>query len=59
MSHHKDIYILDENGTCKIGHVRITNHGEILSIWIRQPWGIGELFIPESGKRECSVGEEE
>lgn len=55
MSHHKEIII----DGMSYGHFRITNHGEILSIWIKQPWGTGELFIPESGKRECSVGEEE
>jgi len=33
------------------GHIRITNDGEIKSIWINQPWG-GELFFPEAGYRE-------
>jgi hypothetical protein len=55
MSHHLKLMINGQDA----GHVRITNHGEVLSVWIKQPWGLGELFIPESGKRECSVGEEE
>lgn len=58
MSHHKEIII----DGMSYGHFRVTNHGEILSIWIKQPWGTGELFIPESGHRECSVstyGDEE
>jgi len=55
MSHHKEIII---DGMF-YGYFKITNHGEILSIWIKQPWGTGEFFISESGKRECSVGEEE
>ena len=32
--------------------MRVTNNGEVLSIWIVQPWGEGELFIPETGLRE-------
>jgi hypothetical protein len=40
MSHHKDIII---DGV-KIGHVRITNSGQVLSVWINQPWGDGELL---------------
>jgi len=42
MSHHKRIII----GGVDYGHFRITNDGEIISIWIRQPWGEGELFLP-------------
>ena len=38
------------------GHFRITNDGEILSIWIHQPWGIGQLFLPEG---QLPRGEEE
>jgi hypothetical protein len=48
MSHHKTIKI---NGV-RYGHFRITNDGEILSIWIHQPWGTSELFIPQSGLRD-------
>ncbi len=40
MSHHKKLMI---NGI-EYGHVRITNDGQILSIWIMQPWGEGELL---------------
>lgn len=40
MSHHRTIII---NGK-EYGHVRITNSGQILSIWIVQPWGEGELL---------------
>lgn len=44
MSHHRKIYI-DENGTTiELGHVRITNDGEILSIWIDH---MKKLFHPE------------
>tara|TARA_R110002072_G_C7934052_1_gene531942 strand:- start:1368 stop:1595 length:228 start_codon:yes stop_codon:yes gene_type:complete len=48
MSHHKKIIV---NGM-EFGHMRVTNNGEVLSIWIVQPWGEGELFIPETGLRE-------
>jgi len=48
MSHHKKIIV---NGM-EFGHMRVTNNGEVLSIWIKQPWGEGELFIPETGLRE-------
>jgi len=44
MSHHKKIVI---DGV-EYGHVRITNDGVVLSIWINQPWGDGQLFIPEN-----------
>ena len=40
MSHHKDIII---DGV-KIGHVRITNSGQVLSIWIDRHGERGELF---------------
>ena len=52
MSHHKKIII----DGMEYGHFRITNDGEILSIWIHQPWGIGQLFLPEG---ELPRGEEE
>jgi hypothetical protein len=45
MSHHENIKIGDKF----VGHVRITNDGEILSIWIS---GQKMLFIPE----EVDVG---
>ena len=48
MSHH--IPIIHKG--IKYGHIRITNNGEVLSIWIHQPWGTGELFVPEDGLRE-------
>jgi hypothetical protein len=45
MSHHKTIFILDGNGDpFPMGHVRITNDGEVLSIWIS---GQQRLFFPE------------
>lgn len=40
MSHHRTLII---NGK-EYGHVRITNDGQILSIWIVHPWGDGELL---------------
>jgi len=40
MSHHKTIEIEG----IEYGHLRITNTGQVLSIWINQPWGSGELF---------------
>ena len=44
MSHHKKIYI-DVDGThIELGHVRITNDDEILSIWITH---MRKLFHPE------------
>lgn len=55
MSHHKDIIIDGIN----YGYLRITNDGQVLSIWIYQPWGAGDLFIPEDGYREPVLGEEE
>ncbi len=50
MSHHRKLII---DGV-EYGHVRITNDGVVLSIWINQPWGDGQLFIPEN-----PVGEQE
>jgi hypothetical protein len=49
MSHHLKIVIAGTH----YGHFRITNDGEVLSIWLFQPWGSGELFIPETGLREA------
>ena len=46
MSHHKKIIIKGID----FGHLVITNDGEILQIWINQPWG-GELFYPAEGLR--------
>ncbi len=48
MSHHKKIII----DGIEYGYLRITNEGQVLSIWINQPWGTGDLFIPEEGYRE-------
>lgn len=46
MSHHRRIFI-DVDGTqIELGHVRITNEGEILSIWIDH---MKRLFHPEGG----------
>lgn len=42
MSHHKKIYIDAPIG--HIGHVRITNDGKILSIWIKDQ---KQLFVPD------------
>lgn len=44
MSHHKKIIIDD----VEYGYFRITNEGIVLSIWINQPWGEGQLFIAEN-----------
>ena len=46
MSHHKNIYTYIQGEQVKVGHVRITNTGTILSVWIhtgRQKM----LFLPE------------
>jgi len=55
MSHHRSLFMDGE----KIGHVRITNDGNILSIWIDtevQRW----LFIPEDAEKLIMIlGEEE
>jgi len=44
MSHHIPIEIHGR----KYGHFRITNDGIVLSIWINQPFGEGQLFIAEN-----------
>jgi hypothetical protein len=45
MSHHRKIVFIDESGTTiELGHVRITNDGEILSIWVDH---MKRLFKPE------------
>jgi len=44
MSHHKKIVI----DGIEYGYFRITNDGVVLSIWIKQPLGEGQLFIPEN-----------
>jgi len=55
MSHHRSLFMDGK----KIGHVRITNDGNILSIWIDtevQRW----LFIPEDAEKLIMIlGEEE
>lgn len=40
MSHHKQILVND----LVIGHLVITNLGQVLSIVIHQPWGQLEIF---------------
>ena len=47
MSHHQRIYI--SRGEIDIGYVRITNDGEILSIWIDHQ---KKLFLPEVKKND-------
>jgi len=44
MSHHKKIYIEVDGTQIELGHVRITNDDEILSIWIDH---MKKLFFPE------------
>lgn len=46
MSHHVTIYLSD--GT-KIGYIRKTNDDVVLSVWISQVYGAGQLFLPEDG----------
>jgi len=48
MSHHKKIVI----DGIEYGHFRITNDGIVISIWINQPWGDGQLFIAENPVEE-------
>ncbi len=55
MSHHLPIII----DGIEYGYFRICNDGQILSVWVHQPWGVSELFIPEQGYREPVMGEEE
>ena len=55
MSHHLPIII----DGIEYGYFRICNDGQILSVWVHQPWGVSELFIPEQGYREPVLGEEE
>jgi hypothetical protein len=54
MSHHRSIMV---DGV-KVGHVRITNSGIILSIWIKTD-NQQMLFIPEDGPIDRLIGEEE
>jgi hypothetical protein len=44
MSHHKRIIV----DGIDYGYFRITNDGMVISIWINQPWGEGQLFIAEN-----------
>jgi hypothetical protein len=43
MSHHRPIYFKTENnGYVKIGFIRITNEGDMISVWTG-----ARLFLPE------------
>ena len=44
LSHHKKIFIEVDGTHIELGHVRITNEDEILSIWIDH---MKKLFHPE------------
>tara|TARA_R110000744_G_C19349030_1_gene560215 strand:- start:2135 stop:2329 length:195 start_codon:yes stop_codon:yes gene_type:complete len=44
MSHHRKIYMDVDGTTIEVGHVRITNDDEVLSIWIEH---MKKLFHPE------------
>ena len=44
MSHHRTIFMMVDGAVVDIGHVRITNDNEILSIWIPH---MTKLFLPE------------
>ncbi len=46
MSHHKNIYAWIMGEQVKLGHVRITNTGTILSVWISNDVQ-HMLFLPE------------
>jgi len=46
MSHHKPIYIYIQGEQVKVGHVRITNTGTIMSVWISNDVQ-QMLFLPE------------
>lgn len=43
LSHHKKIYIDVEGTQIELGHVRITNDDEVLSVWIDHQ---RMLFVP-------------
>jgi len=40
-SHHENIWVAGNI----IGHMRVTNSGKIISIWINEPYN--KLFLPE------------
>jgi hypothetical protein len=46
MSHHKNIYTYIQGEQVKVGHVRITNTGTIMSVWISNDVQ-QMLFLPE------------
>jgi hypothetical protein len=49
MSHHQTIYIVDGNGDPHpVGYRRITNDGEIISVWFSQQQ---VLFKPEAASQ--------
>ena len=56
MSHHKNIYTYIQGEQVKVGHVRITNTGTIMSVWISNDVQ-QMLFLPEYP--ELVQGEEE
>lgn len=56
MSHHKNIYTYIQGEQVKVGHVRITNTGTIMSVWISNDVQ-QMLFLPEHP--ELVQGEEE
>ena len=46
LSHHQTLYVLDENNELQpVGYRRITNDGEVLSIWMAQQQ---ILLLPEA-----------
>jgi len=50
MSHHKPIY--DKDGEV-VGFLRITNEGEVLSVWIKSKGFMG-LFHPETKQQSLN-----
>lgn len=50
MSHHKPIY--DKDGD-EVGFLRITNEGEVLSVWINTNGFMG-LFHPETKQQSLN-----
>jgi len=47
MSHHLMIYSAEGEDIIPVGHLRITNEGEVLSVWIDRKGFMG-LFHPET-----------
>jgi hypothetical protein len=54
MSHH--LILFDKVGE-PVGHARITNEGEVLSVWINAR-GFSGLFVPDDKQTTLEVGEE-